>query len=287
MSNGFVRDGWDAGFSFCRGFLRKIVSRSVWDRMAIRLWVLWAVVALVSFLTWTCLAVEVLDECYRPVEAETEQTELQRDGVATKAEPRDRWWEHTVAASAARWRTVVKSLCEDRSGASVVCIAIFLLALAKFGYLRWRLMLHRQLLKDPEAGDRTKTILGGKDPVVRFLATRGKDADLQLLERRLAFNYDLHGLVGPCITLGLFGTLIGLWMGFVQTLAPAAALAGGASDLQMALNSSVVVVATAALSSITGIGLGRLVIEPLAVHVDRTVEVLVTELMEKSFSSRR
>jgi hypothetical protein len=148
------------------------------------------------------------------------------------------------------------------------------------------LAVHRQLLQRDDALVRAEAILGEGDPVLHFLGTSRSEADLQLLERRLAAIYDLHGFVGPCITLGLFGTLIGLWVGFRHTLGDPAAFAQAGEGLQVALSSSVVVVATAALSSITGIGCGQLVIGPLADHIDGAVERLVTAHWEAALSRR-
>ena len=180
------------------------------------------------------------------------------------------------------FHTVLERFSGDCSGASAICIAVLLLAMARYGYLGWRITLQKHLLDDQNSNKRAGTKLGPKDPVVIFLATRKTKEDVHLLERRIASAYDLHEFVSPCITLGLFGTLVGLWIGFTQTLGPTASLAAGSVNLQAALTSSVVVVATAALSSITGIGLGQLVIAPLAERVDRDVEELITSLLEKT-----
>jgi hypothetical protein len=142
------------------------------------------------------------------------------------------------------------------------------------------------LLQEDDLHSQVEVILGRDDPVVRFLSTSRAEPDLELLERRLAAIYDLHRFVRPCITLGLFGTLIGLWIGFRNTLGDPAAFAQAGEGLQMALSSSVVVVATAALSSITGIGLGQFVIEPLADHIDGAVEELVTLHWEAAIARR-
>lgn len=244
-------------------------------RAALWGWPIWSLTALVLFALWSVLVAQVVQDCYRPPGAVANSAGA--TGAETAPEPK---------AAQGWWTMLTNSLREDRSGASAVCLAILLLALARFGYLRWCLALHRQLLQEDDSQVRADTILGLDDPVLHFLSTSRSEADLQLLERRLAAIYDLHGFVGPCITLGLFGTLIGLWIGFRNTLGDPAAFAQAGEGLQIALSSSVVVVATAALSSITGIGLGQLVIEPLADRIDGAVEQLVTAHWEAALSRR-
>lgn len=241
-----------------------------------RFWQLFAATMLVLFAGWSIVAAGVLRECYSPPDASEE--------VSNSAGQQ----ESAQVAAVASWsKRLIERLRGDRSGASAVCIAILLLALSRYGYLGWRITLQRHLLDDHNSSRRVGMKLGPKDPVVLFLATRKTKEDVQLLERRIASHYDLHGFVGPCITLGLFGTLVGLWIGFIQTLGPSAGLAAGSVNLQTALSSSVVVVATAALSSIAGIGLGQLVIAPLADRVDREVEELITSLIEKTLTKSR
>lgn len=164
----------------------------------------------------------------------------------------------------------------DRSGASAVCAALFVLFLSRYFYLRAILALHIALLgskKTPSGTFAPDTLLPDDDPILDYISSKKTPDTLEKLERRLSNFYDIHWMVSPLVTLGLFGTLMGLWVGFVG------ALGGSIADngLQQALQSAVIVVATAALSSITGIGLGQLIVEPLANKLDNKLQVLLTD----------
>lgn len=252
------------------------MNRTILHNVADRAWQIWAVGALVGFFVWSIFLIEVLRECYHPQYTHMQADAASQGGAGTAA-----------GAAPGRWQRVVALLVEDQSGASAICVGLLLLALAKFGYLRWHLNLHWQLVNNSGGNTRAPAYLGEGDPLVHYLSTGRKAADLEWLERRLAPLYDLHRLAGPCITLGLLGTLVGLWIGFVNTLGPTAALTGEGASLQRALSGSVVVVATAALSSIVGIGIGQWIIESLADGIDHDVEKLINELREDSSSRTR
>ena len=271
-----------------------------------RFWQVFAAVMLTLFIGWSIVASSVLRECYRPSNgvAKVDKSEVAIHELPAADQTRKKNSSNSTSdmesarkeirkstqkrsnnkedKSEGLWNSWTKRLSGDRSGASAVCIAILLLALARYGYLRWRLTLQRSMFEKQGSERQLKAMLGPKDPVVLFLSTRRTESDVELLERRIASSYDLHDFISPCITLGLFGTLVGLWIGFTQTLGPTASLAAGSLNLQTALTSSVVVVATAALSSITGIGLGQLVIAPLADRVDRDVDALIISILDKS-----
>lgn len=238
------------------------------------MWQFLAIGALAVFLGWGTFTAQVLRECYRPAKATATQLEYGALAANRVAEPKG-WWGQAA-----------KSISRDESGASAICIGLLLLAIAKFGHLRWQLELHRRLLVERRSNNQAQLMLGKKDLVVRLLSASGNKLEPRQLERRLASMYDLHEYAGPCITLGLLGTLLGLWMGFVKTLGPVAIGTGLKGDLQTALGASIVVVATASLSSIVGICVGQWVIEPLARNVDRAVDGVINELIEKSLVSR-
>lgn len=158
----------------------------------------------------------------------------------------------------------------DRSGASAACIAIFFLAFSRFFYMRALLRVQLLCLENEHRENIDYTLLLSRDdPVLSFVEDIGsanREATLARLDQRLTQYYDLHSYVGRLVCLGLYGTLVGLWVGFVQTLGPESVNDDG---LQHALSQAVIVVATGALSSISGIGIGQLLVEPMAEHIDR------------------
>lgn len=254
----------------------RAVSKLFSPDNAVRLWFVGALAALAAFVFWSVLVASVLGHCYGMPDGAT------RTDNASSAVSRSHDEE-----GGRLWDSIAGFLSEDRSGASAVCVAALLLACARFCYLRWRLALQQQLLADKKRRDWIVPAIREDDAVLRFLDSPKQEPHIQLLERRLAGAYDLHGYVGTCVTLGLFGTLVGLWVGFVQTLGPTATITGAGADLQTALSSSVIVVATAALSSIMGIGIGRFIIEPMAEQIDHKVEALIVGLLEDNLSKKR
>ncbi len=177
---------------------------------------------------------------------------------------------------------LVRIATADRSGASLACITLAFLALARYFMLRQRRRSQEEFLlrwrRSPQELRKVQSqvqTFPGMDPVRHYLQDvintwsapggDGNDGHIELLHRRL-MREDLHlrQLVTPLVVLGLLGTLIGVFIGFILTFATDQGL-----ELHAALRQAVVVVATACLSSVWGIGLGQLLIAPLADRLGR------------------
>jgi len=171
---------------------------------------------------------------------------------------------------------------------SYVCLTLF--GLARYCQLRQRQIrqgaaLDRMIDAVQESGPRVSRsslhALAENDLVRTFIQSalnrlqgkRGNPrASLELLHRGLTRGNPLHFTATQEVVLGLLGTLLGLFIGFVLTFGGAADAAG---QLHTALAQAVIVVATASVSSISGIGLGLLVVKPLAQRLDRHGEEIV------------
>ncbi len=182
---------------------------------------------------------------------------------------------------------LLKVATADRSGATLACLTLACLALARYFVLRERRRRQEEHLvrwgkalagsgKALEALARTLPV---SDPVGAYLQQAyeswrshedAADESLELLHRGLAReDLRLRRMVTPLVVLGLLGTLLGVFIGFLLTFGE-----GQGLELQAALRQAIVVVATACLSSVWGIGLGQLLVAPLSDRLtQRTNEV--------------
>lgn len=189
---------------------------------------------------------------------------------------------------------LVRIATADRSGATMACIALLFYGFSRYVALSRQLRLQAEVLDKVISAARQGAVLTG--PWIERLAARdvvrvflegavarreGRAADpratLELLRRYLAReNVAVRRLIGPLVCLGLLGTLAGCWLGFVLTFGPSAAAQHG-EQLHAALQQAVVVVATACISSVFGIGLGQLVLTPLADRIDAQVDAILDQ----------
>ena len=151
---------------------------------------------------------------------------------------------------------IVKIATADHSGASLICITLAFLALAHFSILQKRRAIQGRILEKfyndlRESGQKLQTlskILPKPDPVGAFLREiykekRSGDTALELLHRHLQReDARFRQAITPLVVIGLLGTLIGVFIGFITTF-------GAEQELQLhtALHQAVVVVATACL----------------------------------------
>ncbi len=176
---------------------------------------------------------------------------------------------------------LVKIATADRSGASLACLTLAFLALARF-FVLWKRREHQEKFlrwwgKKPEnlaAMEGHARQFPATDPVHRYFRSvyqtwgmpgDGDDGHIELLHRgMMREDLRLRQMVTPLVVLGLLGTLMGVFIGFILTFATNQGI-----ELDAALRQAVVVVATACLSSVWGIGLGQLLVGPLADHLGR------------------
>lgn len=166
----------------------------------------------------------------------------------------------------------------DRSAASVACVAAIFYVIARCSLLRERLGRQSDAVKEATrfmsqgAAAVRLSGLAFADPVRTYLEgalarLRGDepaaDSGLELLERRMERTHDLSAAITLLVTLGLIGTLLGLYIGFQLTPGAGASSGAPGDELHKVLQQAVIAVATACLSSVVGIGLGLFVATPL------------------------
>jgi hypothetical protein len=182
---------------------------------------------------------------------------------------------------------LVRAATIDRSGAEGVCAALMVIALARFALAREKQIrqlraMERTLVElRPSARSDGLSLdeLGSEDPARNFLQgaiqlshrePRDPSATLQLLQRTLARQNTVRSLISPMVSLGLVGTLLSLWIGFSLTFGHE-----GATQLQTSIRQAVIVVATAAMSSVLGISIGQFVLAPLSNVLDRHTNLIL------------
>jgi hypothetical protein len=174
-----------------------------------------------------------------------------------------------------QWRVFALATI-DASGASVVCVMLFLGV-----FLRH--LENQDSFKD--IGDGLTSHLGNPTAVKpdllrdldREMGNLGSEAGnvqhrVAAFGRMVLARSDLVPYENYLVTLGLLGTLAGFYLGFASDLKQVTY-----ANLQATADNLLRVVGTATISSLVGIGLGMLVVRPMAekdaLQVDRLVEL--------------
>jgi len=156
---------------------------------------------------------------------------------------------------------IFKLLTIDQSGATNICILIFLSILIDYFNYRDRL----DDIDDAFSNDNKRLRVKKDEPAFAELisyAEAKKDIKqgLNRFEEELYWETRIDQYEGNLVALGLIGTLLAFYLGFARELE------GGISfvDLDATATKLLMVVGTASISSISGIGLGMLGVRPLA-----------------------
>jgi len=169
---------------------------------------------------------------------------------------------------------LMRLLSIDRSGGTIVCITLFLGVL--MDYLDSRTRLAEILAAVPDEGK--LRFLGGKDQAVKEYLVK---KDREEFAGRLWWECRLDQYENFLVAIGLLGTLLAFYLGFARELAQGMSFAA----LSQTAEELLTVVGTAAISSVSGVGLGMLAARPLADDMEKRIEIVLTALRERNAHS--
>jgi len=172
----------------------------------------------------------------------------------------------------------------DHSGATIICLAVFFGVLLKYFENRGRLYD----ITTAFFQENTRSKFRKDDHTLDMLFSHieaGKDVRLGVarFEEQLYWETRIDQYENYLVALGLIGTLLAFYLGFATELEEGLSFI----NLDTTVTKLLIVVGTAAISSVSGIGLGMLFVRPLADDTMKRIQDVVNAALKTLEVQRR